>query len=124
MFEFPKSFFLSQKSLFISLTSIYGVGRATALSVCARLGLSPYTRVQKVPKPKLEQLRLLLTDEFVLGPRLKFHEAEIFRKITSQNSYRGRRLLVGLPVRGQRTHSNGATAFKLKSRYSQTSKIS
>ncbi|TML39746.1 MAG: 30S ribosomal protein S13 [Actinobacteria bacterium] len=84
-----------EKRLEVSLTYVYGVGRTTAKKVCEATGISCDTRVRD------------LTDEEVA--RLRTFIAQDIKRKMEIGSYQGVRHRRGLPVNGQRTHTNART---------------
>jgi len=104
----------SPKTVVYSLTFYFGLGRSLALQICKRFGLSPVMLSIHLSKSKLFRLSLFLDNKLVLDNKLKLVEAGFLKKLSNNKSYRGIRLMKGLPVRGQRTHSNGKTQKKIK----------
>lgn len=103
------------KLVFISLTKIYGIGRANSLSLCKRLGWSDNIKIKDLSKEQIS--KLLKTADFLcltLGSDLKKNKLLISKNLISIKTYRGLRRYQGLPVRGQRTHTNGKTAKRKK----------
>jgi len=104
----------SSKTVIYSLTFYFGLGRSLALQICKRFGLSPIMPSTHLSKSKLLRLGLFLDNKLILNNKLKLFEAGFLKKLSNNKSYRGVRLVKGLPVRGQRTHSNGKTQKKVK----------
>jgi small subunit ribosomal protein S13 len=104
---------LENKSIMTALTKIFGVGNSTSFLICKKTGFSANFKVKNLSK---EQLALLLktieTLNINLASDLKKTKLFIFKKLISIKSYRGLRRVQGLPVRGQRTHTNAKTAGK------------
>ena len=105
------------KPLFLSLTSYFGVGPSSAKALCIKAGVNPFFPSSATPLLKLAKIRLSLSRDFIIGAKLRYNQNEVYKGLAAQKCYRGRRLSKGLPVRGQRTHSNANTANKLKTRY-------
>ena len=98
-----------EKRLEISLTYIFGIGRATAQQVCQRTEIDPSTRVRDLTDEEVARLRTWIdTNLKVEGDLRRDIQQDIKRKMEI-GSYQGIRHRRGLPVRGQRTHTNART---------------
>ena len=101
------------KSLSFALCSVYGLGRAQAFSICKKLGFSHNLSVQVLSKEQISKLikHIESLNVLIAGDLLKLRLITA-KKLVSIKSYRGLRRYQGLPVRGQRTHTNSRTARK------------
>ena len=98
-----------EKRLEISLTYIYGVGKPTAQKMCADLGINPNTRVRDLTDEEVNKLRGWVDQNLTVEGDLRREvQQDIKRKIEIQ-CLQGVRHRKGLPVRGQRTHTNART---------------
>ena len=98
-----------EKRLEISLTYIFGVGRTTAQKVCEATGIDESTRVRDLTDEEVTRLRTWIdTNLKVEGDLRRDIQQDIKRKMEI-GSYQGIRHRRGLPVRGQRTHTNART---------------
>ena len=98
-----------EKRLEISLTYILGIGRTTATKVCTDTGIDPNTRVRDLTEDEVSRIRNHIdTDYKVEGDLRREVAGDIKRKIEI-GCYQGIRHRRGLPVRGQRTHTNART---------------
>jgi len=98
-----------EKRLVISLTYIYGIGRSTSEKMCADLGLREDTRVRDLTDAEVNKLRMYIENNLTVeGDLRRDVQTDIKRKIEI-GSYQGTRHRKGLPVRGQRTHTNART---------------
>jgi small subunit ribosomal protein S13 len=98
-----------EKRLEISLTYIYGIGKTTSNQVCAATGVNPGTRVRDLTDEEVAKLRSWIDANLkVEGDLRRDVNQDIKRKIEI-GSYQGLRHRRGLPVRGQRTHTNART---------------
>jgi small subunit ribosomal protein S13 len=98
-----------EKRLEISLTYIFGIGRTTAQKMCAELDLNPNTRVRDLADSEVNKIRVYIENNLTVeGDRRRDVQTDIKRKIEI-GSYQGVRHRKGLPVRGQRTHTNART---------------
>jgi small subunit ribosomal protein S13 len=95
-----------QKRLAIGLTYIYGIGQATALQVCAALGLSPDTKVRDLTDAEVTQLQRYIDGELEVEGDLRRERQQAIKRLQEIGSYRGIRHRRGLPVHGQRTKTN------------------
>ena len=97
------------KRVLISLTYIYGVGLTTASNILEVTGISPDTRTRDLTDDEIHKIREQIENELkVEGDLRRETQGNIKRKIEI-GSYQGRRHRIGLPVRGQRTHTNART---------------
>jgi small subunit ribosomal protein S13 len=98
-----------EKRLEISLTYVFGVGRSTAQRCCADLGIDPDTRVRSLTDEEVNRIRAWVDANLrVEGDLRRDIQQDIKRKIEI-GCYQGIRHRKGLPVRGQRTHTNART---------------
>jgi small subunit ribosomal protein S13 len=98
-----------EKRLEISLTYIFGIGRPTAQKICADLGLDINTRVRNLTEEEVDKIRRWIdSNATVEGDLRRDVQQDIKRKIEI-GCYQGIRHRKGLPVRGQRTHTNART---------------
>lgn len=101
------------KSVYTSLSEIYGIGKNNSLLICKILGFSSNLKIKDLSKEGLVNLEKTIESfNFVLAGDLKKSKQLGSKKLTSIKSYRGLRRYQGLPVRGQRTHTNAKTAKK------------
>jgi small subunit ribosomal protein S13 len=98
-----------EKRLEISLTYIFGIGRPTALKLCADLGLDPDTKVSALTDDEVSRIRAYVDEHLrIEGDLRRDVQQDIKRKIEI-GCFQGVRHRKGLPVRGQRTHTNART---------------
>jgi len=104
---------LENKPVFLGLTSIYGIGKSKSLFICKYLGFSSNLKIKYLSKDQYN--KLVKTIEFLnfeLASNLKKIKLLNNKKLINIKSYKGLRRYQGLPVRGQRTHTNAKTARK------------
>lgn len=97
------------KRLEISLTYLYGIGRALANEVIKKLNLNPDMRAQKLTDDDIARLNHLLQAEYVVEGDLRRQVQNNIKRLINIHAYRGVRHRLGLPVRGQRTRTNSRT---------------
>ncbi|MFM8847697.1 MAG: 30S ribosomal protein S13 [Actinomycetota bacterium] len=98
-----------EKRLEISLTYIFGIGKPTAQRMCAELGIDPNTRVRDLTDEEVNKLRGWVDQNLTVEGDLRREvQTDIKRKIEI-GCLQGVRHRKGLPVRGQRTHTNART---------------
>lgn len=97
-----------QKHIVIGLTSIYGVGRNRASSICSAAKINPATKAKDLTEAELELLRAEVAKFRVEGD-LRRELSMNIKRLIELGAYRGLRHRRGLPVRGQRTRTNART---------------
>ena len=97
------------KRVEVGLTYIYGVGRTRSQETLAATGIDPNTRVKDLTDEQLVALRDYLEGNFKLEGDLRREVAADIRRKVEIGCYQGLRHRRGLPVRGQRTHTNART---------------
>ena len=98
-----------EKKLEIGLTYIYGIGRQTARKILAETGVDPTQRVRDLNDADTNRLRQIIERDFRVEGALHTEVAMNIKRLMDIGSYRGIRHRRGLPVRGQRTHTNART---------------
>jgi small subunit ribosomal protein S13 len=98
-----------EKRLEIALTYIYGIGRTRAQQTLAETGVSPDVRVKDLTDDDLVKLRDHIDNHFKVEGDLRREVASDIRRKIEIGSYQGIRHRRGLPVHGQRTHTNART---------------
>ena len=105
------------KSISIALLSIYGIGSQHSFSICKKLGFSPNLRIKNLTKKQI--YKLITTIELsgiLISTDLRKSRLLINKKLVDIKSYKGLRKLQGLPIRGQRTHTNAKSSRKHKNK--------
>jgi small subunit ribosomal protein S13 len=103
------------KSVLFALTNIYGIGRSTAFLICKKLGFSINLKIKDLTQEQtVEILQVVELLNLTLNNELKKFKSLSLKNLISIKSYRGLRRVRGLPVRGQRTHTNAKSARKNK----------
>jgi small subunit ribosomal protein S13 len=92
----------------ISLTYIFGIGRATAKRICEAAGVTPTMRIDQLSEQQLDALRGEVAKRTVEGD-LRRENSMSIKRLMDLGTYRGQRHRRGLPVRGQRTRTNART---------------
>ena len=99
----------TEKRIEVALTYIYGIGPATAKRLLEKASVSPDTRVKALSDEDAGKLRTLIEREHKVEGALRSEHAMNIKRLMDIGSYRGIRHRRGLPVRGQRTHTNART---------------
>lgn len=97
------------KRVEIALQYIHGIGPAKAKAITGKLGLSPERRVQDLTDQEVLQIRETIDAEHSVEGDLRRQTAVNIKRLMDLACYRGLRHRKGLPVRGQRTHTNART---------------
>jgi small subunit ribosomal protein S13 len=99
----------TQKRLEIGLTYIYGIGPSTARKIVSTLELDPNEKVRDLTDEEVTKLRNYIDSDLEVEGELRRERGQAIKRLTEIGSYRGIRHRRGLPVRGQRTKTNGRT---------------
>jgi small subunit ribosomal protein S13 len=98
-----------EKKVEIGLTYIYGIGRVTARRILAATGVDAAQRVRDLSDADVTKLRQDIERSYRVEGALRTEVAMNIKRLMDIGSYRGIRHRRGLPVRGQRTHTNART---------------
>ncbi len=99
----------TNKRVVISLRYIYGIGPTNAQEICTRLGIGAERRVNQLSDDEVLRIRELIDREFRVEGDLRREVSMNIKRLMDLGCYRGLRHRRGLPVRGQRTHTNART---------------
>ena len=99
----------NKKRAVIGLTYIYGIGRTRSLSLCHRAGVDPNKKIADLAEDEINRVRQILEEEGAVEGDLRKEISMNVKRLIEMGSYRGLRHRRGLPVRGQRTHTNART---------------
>jgi len=97
------------KRVEIALTYIYGIGRSTAQAILAETAVDPDTRVNELSDDDVNKLRRVIENRYKVEGALRTETSMNIKRLMDIGCYRGLRHRRGLPVRGQRTHTNART---------------
>jgi small subunit ribosomal protein S13 len=98
-----------QKPVWIALTYIFGIGQASARKIVDAAGVTPGKRVFELTDHEVARIRETIQTDFRVEGELRKQIAMNIKRLIDLNTYRGLRHRRGLPVRGQRTHTNSRT---------------
>ena len=99
----------TNKRVIIALTYIHGIGPKIAQSICERVGIAEARRVNELTDAEVLQIREVIDAEIVVEGDLRRQNSINVKRLMDLGCYRGLRHRRGLPVRGQRTHTNART---------------
>ncbi|MFT8353269.1 MAG: 30S ribosomal protein S13 [Gluconobacter japonicus] len=99
----------TNKRVVIALRYVYGIGPSTAQAICSKLGIPDAKRVNELSDDEIVKVRELLDGEYRVEGDLRRETAMNIKRLMDLGCYRGLRHRRGLPVRGQRTHTNART---------------
>jgi small subunit ribosomal protein S13 len=94
------------KQVEVALTYIYGIGRSSALKACAGTEVKPETKVRDLTDEEIVRLREFIDQNYRIEGDLRRERSQNVKRLMEIGCYRGLRHRRGLPVRGQRTHTN------------------
>lgn len=98
-----------EKRIDIGLTRIYGIGRVNALSILEKAGVKPETRVKDLTDQDVSHITTVIQRDYVVEGDLRREVQMNIKRLMDIGCYRGLRHRRGLPVHGQRTHTNART---------------
>jgi small subunit ribosomal protein S13 len=99
----------TNKRVEIALTYIHGIGRTKAKEICAKVGLPAERRVAELSEQETIQIREVIDNEYMVEGDLRREVAMNIKRLMDLGCYKGLRHRKGLPVHGQRTHTNART---------------
>jgi len=97
------------KRIEVALTYIYGIGRSTSRDILDETAVNPDTRVHELSDEDLNKLRRVIENRYKVEGALRTERSMNVKRLMDIGCYRGIRHKKGLPVRGQRTHTNART---------------
>jgi small subunit ribosomal protein S13 len=106
------------KTIEIALTYIYGIGRTRSKEILASVEINPETKTKLLTDKEVSRLREKIEKNYTLESDLKRLVALNIKRLVEINCYRGRRHILGLPLRGQRTKTNAQTRKRTASKQS------
>ncbi len=99
----------NHKRMAVALTYIYGIGSTSSRIILEKTGVSAETRVHELSDEDLNKIRRVIENDFKVEGALRTEISMNIKRLMDIGSYRGVRHRKGLPVRGQRTHTNART---------------
>jgi len=99
----------TSKRVEIALTYIYGIGRTKACEICKKVGIPAERRVSEMTEDEVMRIRETIDQDYQVEGDLRREKAMNIKRLMDLGCYRGLRHRRGLPVRGQRTHTNART---------------
>lgn len=100
---------LPNKHVFVALTYIYGIGRSSAMAICAKTKIDPNKKMNDLDQDELAKIRTLIDTEYKVEGQLRSEIGLNIKRLMDIGCYRGLRHRKGLPCRGQRTRTNART---------------
>jgi small subunit ribosomal protein S13 len=99
----------TNKRVEVALTYIHGIGDTFAKQICAKVAIPLERRVSQLTESEISQIREVIDHDYVVEGDLRRDVAMNIKRLMDLGCYRGLRHRRGLPVRGQRTHTNART---------------
>lgn len=99
----------TNKRVPIALTYIHGIGRTMADQICQKVAIAPEKRVSELTDAEVIQIRECIDRDYIVEGDLRRQISMNIKRLMDLGPYRGLRHRRGLPVRGQRTHTNART---------------
>ena len=97
------------KRIEIALTYIYGIARSSSQRILAKAGVDPNTKADQLTEDEITRIRRLIDSEYKVEGDLRAEISMNIKRLMDLGCYRGLRHRRGLPVNGQRTHTNART---------------
>ena len=98
-----------EKRVDIALTYLYGIGRYQSVKILTQAGINLTTRAKDLTDDQITKINGILTQNYKVEGDLRRDISQNIRRLIDIGAYRGTRHRRGLPVRGQRTHTNART---------------
>ena len=102
-----------KKRVPIGLTRIHGIGKTTADSICDQLGIDKNSRIRRLTKHQLARIIKIIKKNVFVSSDLRKLKGFYVKRLMDIGTYKGIRHRLGLPLRGQRTSTNGKTQKRL-----------
>ncbi len=99
----------TNKRVEVALTYIHGIGDTFAKEICSKVAIPVERRVSQLTESEISQIREVIDRDYVVEGDLRRDVAMNIKRLMDLGCYRGLRHRRGLPVRGQRTHTNART---------------
>ncbi|MGV8998418.1 MAG: 30S ribosomal protein S13 [Parvibaculaceae bacterium] len=99
----------TNKRVVIALTYIHGIGDTKSQEICTKVGIPAERRVNQLTDSEVIQIRESIDRDFIVEGDLRREVAMNIKRLMDLGCYRGLRHRKGLPVHGQRTHTNART---------------
>ena len=99
----------TNKRVVIALRYIFGIGPSNAVDICERVGIAANRRVNQLTEDEIIRIRDTIDRDYTVEGDLRREQAMNIKRLMDLGCYRGLRHRKGLPVRGQRTHTNART---------------
>ena len=99
----------TNKRVVIALRYIYGIGPTNAVEICERVGIAAARRVNQLTEDEIIRIRDTIDRDYTVEGDLRREVAMNIKRLMDLGCYKGLRHRKGLPVRGQRTHTNART---------------
>lgn len=115
LYIFDKAISNSNNILY-ALTVLYGINRFQSKRICNNIGINPQTTINNLKKNQLNRLINYINKNIKIEQSLKKIKKDKLNDLLNIKTNRGIRLNYGLPVRGQRTHTNAKTCKKIKNK--------
>lgn len=106
----------SNKKIPSALKTVYGLGDQKVRELCSYMGLSKKLKLSDLNESQISKLCHYIEENFLIESELRKNQTYNIKRLLDIKSYRGLRHAHGLPVHGQRTHSNGKTQKSLSKR--------
>jgi small subunit ribosomal protein S13 len=110
-----------QKIIYL-LSNVFGINISSAKNICKNTGINPTVNIDILNRKKINNIKIYLKQYYLTKEKLKKQLKLVQSNLTRIRCYRGLRHKVGLPVRGQRTHTNAKKKIKFKTVFKKKKK--
>lgn len=106
----------ANKRLPYALQAVYGLGNKRVSDICSYMGISEKLRISDLSDAQISKMCRFIEQSYLIETELRKNQSYNLKRLLDIKSYRGLRHVHGLPVRGQRTHTNAKTQKALSKR--------
>lgn len=107
----------SNKKVVYALSKVFGLGHISSADICSQIGVTQHCKVAQLNDFQISKICKIIEGNYIFENELKKEIMLNIKRLSDIGAYRGYRHSYGLPVRGQRTHTNAQTQKKISAKY-------
>lgn len=107
----------SNKKVLYALPKLFGINKSASLSICSQIGITEHCKIGQLNDFQISKICKIIEQNYLFESDLRKDIMFNIKRLTDIGAYRGYRHSYGLPVRGQRTHTNAQTQKVLSRKY-------